>query len=343
MTQLISIKTTQPNDEMNITWAPTNVCNFECRYCWPDANSGTHPPTKDLETVVKNMDHILTVYRDRLGKTKLRINFAGGEPTIWPGLETVIERLSEKHSIYWGIVTNGSRTIRWWNDFGHLFDNIQISYHIAQADLEHTIAVADMLYEKGIKVTVRIMMDSANWDRGIAALNHMKTKSKHKWFIDVAEVLEDHIPEKVIPIYQDGRVYSQGQRKFLKNQHKRIPSIFWILKNIKLLLTGKIKLYESIAYFDNGSQIKAVPNFYTNQHLNDFRGWSCNIGLERFYISWDGSIKGSCGQRLFGLDKDLNILDKDFIDTFNTPLIPSICTIPKCYCGPEMHVTKHKL
>lgn len=337
MSKLIRIQTTQPDDEINITWAPTNLCNFECRYCWPGANSGTHLPTKNIELAIKNVDHILSVYEERLGKKKFKINFAGGEPTLWNGLETVIQELDKNHDIYWGIITNGSRTIRWWKEYGHLFDSVQISHHVKQAKIDHTIEVADILFEKNVKITVRLMMDPSCWDECIDSLEYMKKNSKHPWFIDVAEVIEDHLPETSIPIYSDGRMYSIEQRKFLKKQNKRIPNLLWFIKNFKLLTSKKIRITESIAYYQDGSKEKARANYYMNRKLNYFEGWNCNIGLERFYIDVDGTIKGSCGQKLFD---NYNILDQDFIEKFNPDLKPTICQIKNCYCGPEMHITK---
>jgi MoaA/NifB/PqqE/SkfB family radical SAM enzyme len=344
MDNLIKIESTQPNDVLTITWSVSNVCNFKCRYCWPGAHDGDHPAPKDLDLVIKNMDHMLTQYKEKLGKSRVRIILAGGEPTLWRGLERVIKELKDRHEIYATIVSNGSRTLRWWKEYGHLFDNVQISHHIAEADLAHTIKVADTIYEAGSKMTVRIMMDAAHWDQGLKDLEYMKAHSKHKWFIDVAEVIEDYLPVKSIPILQEGgRVYTPDQRKYLQKQRRRIPNVWWIIKNFKLFLEGKLQTYESTATYDSGKRIKAEPNYYTNRHLNNFLGWSCDIGLETVFINWNGDVKGSCGQILFGLDKHPNILEDEFTATFNPEFKPSICEWANCFCGPEIHASKFKI
>ena len=336
MYKLTEIKTTQPVNEMNITWAPTNLCNYSCRYCWPGANAGNYLPIKNVDLVTKNVDYVLKQFTEQLNKQEYKINFAGGEPTLWSGLEHVIQELNKNHKIYWGIVTNGSRTYRWWDEYGHLFDSVQVSYHIAQSDINHTIKLCDLLYERGVKVTVRVMMDVLNWDKGLEMIELMKT-SKHRWFIDVAEVIETHLPSTVIPIYSHGRVYNDEQREFLKNQNKRIPGYNWIKKNINLLREGKIKVFESYAHYDDGTVEPAKANYYMNRKLNYFEGWKCNIGLERIYIDYDGIIKGSCGQPIFN---NYNILDEDFVDRFTIHKEPVTCQIKSCNCGPEMHITK---
>jgi MoaA/NifB/PqqE/SkfB family radical SAM enzyme len=337
MPKLIQIKTTQPNNEMNITWAPTNLCNFKCRYCWPGANEGNYLPIKNVDLVTKNMDCVLKEFTKHLNKEHFKINFAGGEPTLWNGLEQVIQELNKNHKIYWGRVTNGSRTYRWWDEYGHLFDSVQVSYHITQTDINHTIQLCDLLFERGVKVTVRVMMDVLNWDKGVEVIEFMKSNSKHRWFIDVAEVIEDHLQPSSIPIYKDGRVYNEEQREFLKNQNKRVPGYSWLKKNINLIREGKIKLFESYAHYDDGAVEPAKANYYMNRKLNYFKGWKCNIGLERIYIDYDGGIKGSCGQHIFD---NCNILDEDFIEKFVVGTEPVTCEIKACNCGPEMHITK---
>lgn len=341
----IKIVSTQKSNILEIRWNPNNVCNYKCEYCFPGSNTGDFVSPKNLDLIIKNFNHLIKHYRDQLGKTKIHIKMAGGEPTLWKDLDVFIREIKKENDIYFSLISNGSRTVRWWKENGDLIDNVHLTYHIAQADPDHMISVADTLFEFNKKVTVKILMDTKHWDRGLEVLEYMKQNSKHKWFIMVAEVIEPEVLElSVIKIVDANDIQlNQDQKSFLKKSLKRMPGILWMWKNRKLVFDGQMRLYESVAYLDNGKKIKAKTQTYINNNWNSFEGWSCDIGLDDLYIHWDGEIKGACQQTIYGLDYSFNILDENFIEKFNPELKPSICTKKNCFCAPETHVSKFKL
>jgi hypothetical protein len=111
----------------------------------------------------------------------------------------------------------------------------------------------------------------------------------------------------------------------------------------KLIFEGQMKLYESVAYFENNKTVKAKSNTYINNNWNVFEGWSCDIGIDNVYIHWNGEIKGACQQTIYGLDYAFNILDTQFVEKFNPEFRPAICTKKNCFCSPETHVSKFRL
>jgi hypothetical protein len=270
---------------------------------------------------------------------------AGGEPTLWKDLATFIREVKKENDIYFSLLSNGSRTLRWWKENGDLIDNAHLSYHIAQANPDHMIAVADTLFEFNKKVTVKVLMDKQRWQEGLDVIEYMKQNSKHKWFIMAGEVIEPSVVQiagiKVIDA--NDKQLTKDQKNFLKNSLKRIPSPWWLWKNRKLIFEGQIKLHDSVAYFENGKTKKAKSNAYINNNWNSFEGWSCDIGIDSVYIHWDGEIKGACQQPMYGLDYAFNILDEQFVGKFNPEFKPSICTKKNCFCSPETHVSKFRL
>jgi len=284
---------------------------------------------------------MFTYYKTHLGKHRFHLKVGGGEPTLWRDLGYFIETLKKKHDIYFTVISNGSRTLRWWQQYGYLIDNATLSYHVAQADVDHMIAVADILYQLGKKTSVQVLMDPYLWDESVAALDRMKL-SKHRWFITASEVIEtEPVIYGTIPIVDaNKKSYTPEQRKYFKHALKRIPGWTWIIKNVKLLLGGEIKLYESTAYLNDGTTMKAQPETYIANGWNKFQGWSCNIGLESVYIHWNGDVVGSCQERLYGLDYCHNILDQDFISQFHPELKSVVCHRTDCYCGTETHISK---
>ena len=188
-------------------------------------------------------------------------------------------------------------------------------------------------------------MNNKNWDKGLEAIEYMKKNSKYKWFIMTSEIIEQESFQTFnIPIIDVNKVgVTKEQKKFLKNPLQRIPSIWWLLKNMKLMLGGQIRLFESVAYTEDGKSFRARTNVYINKNWNKFQGWSCDIGLNSVFVNWDGTVQGSCGQTIYGLDYSYNILDTFFTTKFNPELKPSICSKKTCYCSPETHISKFKL
>ena len=341
----IKIVSTQKPNILAIRWNPNNVCNYKCEYCWPDNNSGDYLSPKDLGLIVKNFNHFIEQYKTKLGKTKIHLSLAGGEPTLWKDLAQFIEAIKKENDIYFSLISNGSRTLRWWREYGHLIDNAHLSYHISQADPDHMIAVADTLFEYNKKVTVKVLMDRKHWQEGLDVIVYMKKNSKHKWFIITCEVIEPEVAKigNIKVVNADDIQITPEQKRFLKNPLKRIPNPLWFWKNRKLIFEGQIRLYESIATLDNGKTVRAKSNTYINNNWTNFEGWSCDIGLDNVYISWTGEIQGSCQQTIYGLDYSFNILDEDFVEKFNPEFKSSICSIKNCLCSCETQQSKVKL
>lgn len=331
----IKITSTQRPEILEIRWMPHNICNFKCRYCFPGAFEGYDKPPTDLELVVKNFIHLMNWYKDNLGKTKFHFKFLGGEPTLFKGIEYVLGELRSKFDLYTTIVSNGSRKLQWWKDNGHLFDNVVLSYHAAQADIDHHIAVADTLFALGKKVTVLALMDPEIWDQCASDVEYMKRNSKHSWFIQAKEVVD-----------WDGKhpiEYTIEQKKYLSKELKQIPSIIWFIKNYRLLFDGSIRVFESTTVLENGKKVRATSQTHINKGWNHFKGWSCNVGYESIFVGSSGLLTSGCGETPWGLNYQFNILDKDFAEKYSPTIKPSICSLDVCMCQPDTHISKFKL
>jgi MoaA/NifB/PqqE/SkfB family radical SAM enzyme len=324
----IKITSRKPKNILHINWLPSNLCNFHCSYCYPGCNDGTHRAPRDINLLIKNTKYLFDRYTE-FGKTKFQVFLAGGEPTLWPQLEDFIKQIKEDHNVYFTLVSNGSRTLRWFEENGQFIDNAHLTHHLEEGNIEHITQVADILYEKGCKTTVKVLMKPSMWDEGIAAINYMKKNSKHSWFIVSGQVNEPDNSWK----------YTKEQEKYLKKELKRIPNLLWFWKN-RHLLKEEIRLFESDAVLDNGKTKKALPSTYINHRWNNFQGWECNIGYDNLHIDWTGKVlAGSCGIKLLE-NKELNILSEDFIESFNLDLKPVVCPFTSCKCKPETHVDK---
>lgn len=309
-----------------------NVCNYKCWYCFPDSNAGT-TGWPNVDIVKYNITHLIQYYFDQ-GFEDINLNFLGGEPSLWSGLGELVRHVkliiqikrNQKLSI--SMQTNGSRTIRWWQEFGQYFDHVSISVHNERVDHKHICQVGNLLLEKKVFCFAVVLMDHKNWDRCRTIIDNL--------------LLED--PKFMIeakPIHIDGSFeYTPEQKEFLKKPIvNRMPlnQIFSHFKTISRIPTF-------IGKFSDGSKIKTKQGrYFTMNGFNLFNGWQCNLGIDWLFINRQGNLTGTCGNKLYGLDYYYNINDGNFIKKFNPPIIPVICSQKKCVCEGEVVLPKKKL
>lgn len=316
--EIISI----PGPVFRISHVIFNSCNYTCDYCFPGCNSGTMPYFKNYKLMVKNINHIFNQYRKHTNKTLFDINITGGEPTLWPDLQEYCKEIKKEHNVMISLQSNGSRTLRWWEENAHLFSKILLSYHHKEADIDHFISVADMCYEKNSFVVVTVCMDPGNWGKCINIVEYLKSNSKHKWYIRLQK-LEGNFH------------YTADQILYLKKPVKRFPNLIYAFRH-------RHKFYnkESKVKFNNGKIVKMNQHDISLNHWNQFENWECNIGVDSLAIGPDGVIGGSCGQKLYNESDYYNLYDEDFEIKFNPVIQPSICRIPRCLCVPEINLSK---
>jgi hypothetical protein len=228
------------------------------------------------------------------------------------------------------IVSNGSRTIDWWQKNLHNFDQVILSFHIQETNIDHFIKVADMLYENNVVVTGLVMMDPDRWSDCIDAITKLKT-SNNKWAINL-QSLESTTKREVS--------YTTEQIDFIKeNSLIRRGHWFYLLKNI-------FKSYyyqkEPVATFPTGERRKLSSNEIMLNEWNRFEGWQCNIGLDCIFIGLDGVVSGTCGQLLYGETQNYNLYDSEFKNKFAPIIKPVTCQQQRCLCVSEANLTKEQ-
>ena len=81
----------------------TNFCNYHCAYCFGKFDRKDEPTFDEAKKVVDNVAEYFKTFQIADG----RINFAGGEPTLYKRLNELIEYTHSK-GIAVSVVTNGS-------------------------------------------------------------------------------------------------------------------------------------------------------------------------------------------------------------------------------------------
>lgn len=329
MKQLRKIINTQDAELMDIRFWPTDICNYNCEYCFPGSVLNKLRYPKNIDTIIKNFRILFNNYIETHNKKRFKLNIVGGgEPTLWPHFAEFCKSIKEEHDVYIQLTTNGSRTVRWFEKNTQNVDDFVLSYHHKDADIENFIAVGDYLFSIGKDITGLVLMDASVWQKCIDAIEKMKT-SKYPWIVQAKEVVD-------APGY-DIDSYTNEQLKFLEQPLKRIPNSEWLISNIH-----KYRVHESIAVYENDQLVPATSNKYILDKVNYFKGWKCNVAIENLVITHDGSVAGSCQEEIFK-DSNINMFSEDFEEKFNKTkfnLDKIICPKDCCSCQPDTHITK---
>lgn len=328
--KLIEVNNTV-EDYLYITYNFTTTCNFKCNYCWPHAHDGKYR-WPDLDIITKNFTHLLNEYK----KSNVRITLSGGEPTLWPELGEFAQYLKENHKCRITLNTNGSRTLRWWKQYCKYFDDIQLSVHNEFANIPHTIEVLDEIYSRGtIMVAAQMLMDPKHWNKSVENVSQL-VEHPTPWLVKLMTLTN--------PFTGEIMDYTKEQLAYLEKKiQKRPPQEYIDL----MFSTGKIieddKTVNGTMTYEDGTTVQYNTFEIFKNKLNQFKGWSCDIGSERIGIDASGLLAGNCRESIS--DTNFNLHESSFADTFSLQHVrsSSLCTTQFCDCTSDIRVSKRKV
>lgn len=333
---VVAIKNPDYDELLSIDITLANICNYSCHYCHPGLNNGDRGFPLDYDLYTKNFDHLINIYKNKFNKKHIKVELTGGEPTLWPRIADFAKHLKETHPEIdcCKIISNGSRTIRWWKENSQYFDEIHLSLH-PEGNPQHVIEVADYIYKNTNNfVTINVILDPTDWetsknrlDEIVAHTTPWLTKS---WLlVSGATVRSD---------------YTKEQLKEFDNRVKKIPPQEYI---DKLRERGIIfPPSKATLVYDNGTTEPFTKlTLKREEGDNVFTGWECNTGVDRIACAF-GNIISPCGARyLFDLDQPLTLYDEDFTKKFRASIIkPIICRESVCgKCTSDLRIPKRKI
>jgi hypothetical protein len=151
---------------------------------------------------------------------------------------------------------------------------------------------------------------------------------------------------KIKPVLIGGNMnhYTKEQNAYLADKVKKRPPEEW-LKRMRDL--NKLNLDKTVInlVLDNGENLDIAHNnlfkIYEN-NWHHFKGWKCNLGIDRFSIERNGDITGSCGNRLFNNPLSYSIYDPQLPAKFKSNLIKeTTCFQDYCVCSTDIKINKH--
>ena len=171
----------------------TNRCNYHCTYCFGKFNGQKDPTLDDAKKIVDN----IALYFAQNNIADGRINFAGGEPTLYEHLDELIDYTSSL-GIRVSIVTNGSlltpERIRSWRGkvscIGISIDSIDCDTNLAIGrccrnkviSLSQWSKLTKALHDCGIDLKINTVVSRLNLDEDLSELYRVLSPKKIKLF-----------------------------------------------------------------------------------------------------------------------------------------------------------------
>jgi len=171
----------------------TNRCNYHCTYCFGKFNGQKDPTLDDAKKIVDS----IALYFTQDNITDGRINFAGGEPTLYEHLDELID-YANSLGIRVSIVTNGSlltpERIRSWQG---KVSCIGISIDSIDCDTNHTIGrccrnsvvslsqwgeLTKAIHDCGIDLKINTVVSRLNLGEDLSELYRALSPKKIKLF-----------------------------------------------------------------------------------------------------------------------------------------------------------------
>jgi MoaA/NifB/PqqE/SkfB family radical SAM enzyme len=294
----------QQHKSIKIEWNLGKRCNYDCSYC-PSSIHDNFSPHTDINILESTVDRLC-----KLDKP-LRVSLTGGEPCIHPDIESLLDYFKRKEISWINITTNGTRSYRWYLENEMYYNHLVFSLHFEQKTWP-------TVFE-----TILKFYDSTERDFFVNVMAH------HNHMSDVKSTVKKF---KELGIrYAVRRVrWTEGDHNVFDDLKYNGEDLAWILEQNATVLGNCI--------IDKGQL--GEQNIHANDviklHLNNFKGWSCNAGLESLMINWDGEVhRATC--RVGGS------LGNIYHGTFTIPSEPIICTRDWCTCAADIPLSKQKL
>ena len=285
---------------IKVEWNLGKRCNYDCSYC-PAAIHDNESPHTDLDILKRTVDKLATLPKP------VRLSLTGGEPCVHPHIEQLIRHIKEKN-MWLSITTNGTRKPLW-------YSMQQVDQYVFSLHFEYDWS--NVLY------TIKNVNDRNNGSNGTSiVVNVMAHQDKMKDVRTAVDMLSFH----AIP-YAIRRVrWTEGDHDLFDDMRYDQNDLDWILGHVATVKPN------CIIHVDGGTKERHA-NDIIKLHLNQYKGWTCNAGLESLMINWDGDVhRATC--RVGGS------LGNIYDGTFIIPTEPVICTRNYCTCAADIPLTK---
>jgi MoaA/NifB/PqqE/SkfB family radical SAM enzyme len=238
-----------------------------------------------------------------LGKP-IRLSFTGGEPCVHPKFLELIKYCKHVGVSWISVTTNGTLPFEFYSALEA--DQIVFSIHL-EFDWKRVFNTVESVVDLTNKKVIAQIM---------AHHDHMDAVVQLR-----ARCLLAHIPNTIRRIR-----WTEGDHDLFDDMRYHPDDLNWI-KDQEATVNGN-------CIIDGEKIIHA--NDVIKLHLNKYKDWSCNAGIESLMINWDGDVhRATC--RVGGS------LGNIYAGTFSIPTEPITCDRNFCTCAADIPLTKIRL
>lgn len=300
-----------------VNWCLFSICNFSCTYC-PTVLHDGKARGPDIEVVKDFCRRVIEAKPDK----RVFFEFTGGEVTYYKQFSELL-RFIKSLGADVGLISNGSRTLEFWEAHKDLIDHICLSFHPEQGKSDHFFDVVKLLNEV-TTVHVNIMMLPEKFEdlyllaRKISSEVEGISVAIQALFENMSGGIFNYTPKQQMILDQPALPFGTDLKYF------RSPHVG------KRIYRGEM----AKVYRDGRSEIVQPPELIARGE-NNWVGWDCYIGLENIVVDFHGNVRrGWCGVGgVIG-----NVSDPEL----KIPSKPILCTSQNCFCALDLMATKVK-
>lgn len=314
----IRVERTVPQRYKIIEWKIHNTCNYDCSFCGINNKDGSER-WFSIEKYKEGVDKIVRACKG----APFYIQFTGGEPTLYPKFIELLT-YAKSRGAFTALITNGSRTIRWWQELleANVLDSLSITYHSEQTiDYKHVSEIMNMFHSEPVEVICEITHTKDCIPQAFDAYNYLINNT--------GSII--NLKAMSIGFYDIYSVYTHDQLQFIKEGTYKLGKNKNTKADCRIPLPFRLSSLVNITY-NNGSIQRGNHQSLIKGRLNSFIGWDCNVGRDFIRIIHDKIFRGVC--EIGGIIGSLNDDEINFTSDFIK------CTIPSCVCFTDLSATK---
>ncbi len=309
---MISVEHSHPDHSrvVLVDWTLGTACNHACSYCPPALHDGSSP-WHDLSAATDFLHLLADHYRTGLGKN-VWLQFTGGEPTLYPQFFDLMAR-AENLGLKRSVISNGSRTERFWQRAVSCIDSAILTYHDEGVDHDRFAAICALIS-----------------DRHPLHVNVTAHPDRFETILTRVQDLRARVPLMSVTLKPLRLGFRDSLYPYTPEQME--------------ILAGKVSTYGNApATFPRGTMDRVAPdgqrepmraNNFILRGENRWRGYRCLAGLESLRVKADGSVtRAVCGVG--------GILGK-LGGPVTLPVTAVTCDRDACSCVADILITKRR-
>jgi MoaA/NifB/PqqE/SkfB family radical SAM enzyme len=279
---------------IKVEWNLGKRCNYDCSYCPAAIHDNTSPHTP-IETLKEAVATLAGI-----GKP-IRLSFTGGEPCVHPKFLDLLQYCRFVGIQWISVTTNGTMPFEFYSKLP--VDQLVVSVHF-EYDWRRVMHTIKKLSESSdIKLIAQLMA--------------------HHDYISSVKTAHGISKSSNVPCTIRRIRWTEGDHDLFDDMRYHPDDLQWILDNNSTV--------QGNCVIDGKTVMHA--NDIIKFHLNKYKGWECNIGVESLMINWDGDVhRATC--RVGGS------LGNIYNNSFTVPTDPIVCDRTWCTCAADIPITK---